>query len=397
MKTSIHIRKMPRVALLVETSLGSGRDILKGIAQYISERGPWSIFHEPHELQDGVPRWLRTWEGDGIIARLQSRNMARAVKRAGLPVVDVLGVADESGIPRVHVDDSAIAEIAARHLLSLGLQHFAYCGMAKTNWSEQRRITFQAAVCREGFACASFEWPSTRHEALSWEDSQARLSAWLRGLTKPVGIMVCSDQRGVAVLDACRRAGIAVPEQAAVISVDNDDALCSVCDPPLSSVMPNHHELGYRAAMLMDRLMRGGAWDGKVDLVQPAGIATRRSTDTLAVNDVALLKALHFIRNHACDGGSVDEAARAAGLSRSVLQRRFRKLLGHTVHDEFVTCRVQRAMKVLADSDIPISEVAEVAGFRHQEYLGVVFKARVGRTPAAYRREARRAKEAGRS
>lgn len=173
-------------------------------------------------------------------------------------------------MPLVHVDDAAIAELAARHLLSLGLRHFAYCGIAGTAWSVRRR---------EGFSSAIFERSSaTGHE--SREDAQGRFSVWLQGLPKPVGIMVCSDMRGVALLDACRRVGIAVPEQAAVIGVDNDDALCSVCDPPLTSVIPNH----------------------------------------------------------ACDGCWVDE----------------------------------------------------VAGFNHQEYLGVVFKARTGRTTAVFRREARR-------
>ncbi len=383
------VRALPRVALLVETSLGSGRDILGGIARYISERGPWSIYHEPGSLGEGMPAWLMRWQGDGIIARLEGRSMVRALKKTGLPVVDVLGVAGDPCVPLVHVDDKAIAELAGRHLLSLGLRHFAYCGNARTNWSACRRDVFVATVQREGSACAVFEWPVDGHGRRSWEESQARLSTWLQSLPKPVGIMVCSDQRGVAVLDACRRVGIAVPEQAAVIGVDNDDALCNVCDPPLSSVIPNHRDVGYRAAALLDRLMRGEAWGGKMDLVQPVGMATRRSTDTLAVEDVAILKALHFVRNHACDGVSVDEIARAAGLSRSVLQRRFRRALGHTVHEELVTCRVQRAMKLLVESDLPLSEVAEVAGFNHQEYLGVVFKSRLGRSPAVIRREAR--------
>lgn len=388
--TRATVRTLPRVALLVETSLGSGRDILKGIAQYMGERGPWSIYHEPGSLADEVPGWVRKWDGDGIIARLGGHRAARAVKKSGLPVVDVLGVAGDPSVPLVHVDDEAVADTAAAHLLSLGLRHFAYCGMAGTNWSLRRGRRFAAVVRQAGHDCAHYAWTEARDGEAGWEQAQEHLVDWLCRLPKPVGIMVCSDQRGVAVLDACRRGGIAVPEQAAVVGVDDDDALCSVCDPPLTSVIPNHQELGYRAAQLLDRMMRGHAWDGRPCLVQPVGVATRRSTDTLAVDDMAVLKALHFVRNHAFEGVSVDEVAKAAGLSRSVLQRRFRRALGRTVHDELIACRVQRAMKLLAESDIPISEVAEISGFKHQEYLGVVFKSRTGRTPAMYRRESSR-------
>lgn len=376
----------PQVALLVETSLGSGRDILRGIGRYIGERGPWSIYHEPGGLEAAVPDWVRRWDGDGIIARLNDRRAVRMVKQSGRPVVDVLGVTGDPSVPLVHVDDRAVAEVAAGHLLGLGLQHFAYCGMAGINWSERRAVRFAEVIGEAGHGCAMFIWPAGKTAGPAWKRSQRSLADWLRGLPKPVGIMVCSDLRGVAVLDACRREGIAVPEQAAVIGVDDDDALCAVCDPPLTSVKPNHGELGYRAARLLDRLMRGQGWDGQPDLVQPAGVTARRSTETLAVDDQAVLKALNAIRNHACEGISVDEVARIAGVSRSVLQRRFRRVLGRSVHEELVSCRLRRAMKLLAETTLPVAEIAEVAGFNHAEYLGVVFKERTGRTPAAYRR-----------
>lgn len=308
------------------------------------------------------------------------------VKQSGRPVVDVLGVADDPSVPLVHVDDRSVAEMAAGHLLGLGLRYFAYCGIAGINWSVRRGERFTRVVGDAGHRCASFCWPAGKMAGAVWQRSQRALGVWLRGLPKPVGIMVCSDLRGVAVLDACRREGIAVPEQAAVIGVDDDDALCAVCDPPLTSVRPNHGELGYRAAMLLDRLMRGQVWSGQPDLVQPSGVTARRSTETLAVDDQAVLKAMNAIRNHACDGILVDEVARIAGVSRSVLQRRFRRELGRSVHEELVSCRLQRAMKLLAETTLPVAEIAEVSGFNHAEYLGVVFKARTGRTPAAYRR-----------
>ena len=205
---------------------------MKGIARYLGERGPWSIYHEPCGLGGAIPDWLRRWRGDGVIARVEGDRTLREVKKPGRPVVGVLGEAAAARIPLVHVDDVAIAELAAEHLLSLGLRQFAYCGIAHSTWSARRRSGYEAYIRARGYSCATFEWPAAPREAEGWELAQNRLSAWLETLPMPVGIMVCSDQRGVAVLDACRRVGIAVPEQTAVIGFDNDDALCSVCDPP---------------------------------------------------------------------------------------------------------------------------------------------------------------------
>jgi Transcriptional regulators len=233
------------VALIVETSLASGRDILRGIAQYIREHGPWSVYHEPRGLEEDVPRWLARWRGDGIIARVQTRQIAEAVLATGLPVVDVLGLVPEAGLPLVHVDDRAIAELAAEHLLERGFQEFGFVGITGAPWAEGRRQAFEAAVQRAGFRCHSCILPPDARRYESWEKQIERLIQWLQELPRPIGIMVCNDPRGELVMEACRRVDVAVPEQAAIIGVDNDEPLCEVCNPSLSSVMPDHRRVGY--------------------------------------------------------------------------------------------------------------------------------------------------------
>ncbi|NGO38242.1 DNA-binding transcriptional regulator [Limisphaera ngatamarikiensis] len=377
-----------RVLLLVETSLASGRDILRGIARYVRERGQWVLFHEPRGLEVRPPHWLSEWRGDGVIARIQSPALAEAVRAMGVPAVDVLGLVPEAGIPLVHVDDRAIARMAADHLRQRGFQHFGFYGLNSENWSLRRRDAFCQYVAEWGGTVSVYERPRLEGNGARWAELEQELLQWLRNLPKPAGVMVSSDQLGLGFLEACRQAGVAVPEEIAVVGVDNDDALCEIAHPPLSSIWPAHQRVGYEAAALLDRLMRGEPPPRQPVLIPPLTVVTRRSTDVLAVADRQLARALQIIREQACRGLGVADVARAAGLSRSVLQRRFRALLGRTVHQTILEVRIQRACQLLRETDMPIAQVAEEAGFRHQEYLGAVLKRRLGKTPAQIRREA---------
>ena len=382
-------RARPKVALIVETSLASGRDILRGIAQYIREHGPWSVYHEPRGLEEDVPRWLARWRGDGIIARVQTRQIADAVLATGLPVVDVLGLVPEAGLPLVHVDDRAIAELAAEHLLERGFQEFGFVGITGAPWAEGRRRAFQEAIQRAGFRCHNCSLPPDTRRYESWEKQIERLIQWLQELPRPIGIMVCNDPRGELVMEACRRVDVAVPEQAAIIGVDNDEPLCEVCNPPLSSVMPDHRRVGYEGAALLDRLMAGQPPPKEPIYIPPVGIVARQSTDVLAVADPVVAQALRFIREYACDGISTEDILPHVPVSRSTLQRRFRAILGRTVHDEILRIRLRRVCELLARSDLPIDVVSDKAGFTHRQYLGAVFKEKMGMTLAEYRRQMR--------
>lgn len=336
-----------------------------------------------------MPSWLARWRGDGIIARIQNRRIADAVTRTGLPVVDVLGLVPEAGVPLVHVDDRAIAEMAAEHLLERGFREFAFCSISGAPWSESRRQAFAEAVSRAGFGCRQCVLPPDARGQATWEKQQSQLVNWIRSLPRPVGIMVCNDPRGELVLEACRRVGLAVPEEAAVIGVDNDEPLCEICDPPLSSVMPDHRRVGYEGAALLDRLMAGQRPPAGATFVPPLGIVTRLSTDVLAVDDPLVVQALRFIRQHACDGIDVGDVLDEVPLSRSTLQRRFRRLLGRSVHDEILRVRLRRVCELLARTELPIEIVSDKAGFAHRQYLGEVFKAKIGLTLAEYRRRSR--------
>ncbi len=387
-KTQKGDRKRPNITVIIEASFASGRNTVRGIAQYARQHGPWLFHHEWRNTDLFFPAWLDQWQGDGFIARVENRKIARALARLDVPVVDVLGTLPKPLFPIVRVDDGAIARLAAQHLLHRGFEHFAYCGLKGLSWSDQRGRVFREAVAEEGCDCAFHEWEALHRHSWSWDQEVESMIPWLKALPKPAGILLSNDLHAHVVLEACHRGGIAVPDQVALVGVDNDEAFCEICEPPLSSIDTNDLHVGYEAAALLDAWMRGKAAPepGVVRLVEPKRVVPRLSSDVLAVHDPPVAAAVRYIRENAVRGISVDDVVRHVPLSRSLLQRRYRKTLGRTIHDDILHTRLSHAKMLLADSSMPLVLVAERSGFNHQAYMGAVFKREVGITPLEYRR-----------
>jgi LacI family transcriptional regulator len=379
-----HLRRR-KVALLIETSNAYARGLVQGVVHYVREHGAWSFQMMEQGRGDDPPAWLQHWDGDGIIARIETPRIARAVVKTGLPTVDLSAARLVTSLPWVETDDAEIARLAAEHLLERGFKHFGYCGDARFNWSVWRGDFFADRLRRAGHDFHSYRSDPAETDL---EMENRRLTEWLRGLPKPVGIMACYDRRGQQVLDACRNAGLAVPDEVAVVGVDNDELLCELAAPPLSSVIPNTHRTGYEAAALLDRMMTGKKVAAKPHLISPLGVAARQSTDVLAIDDREIVRAVRYIREHACEGINVSDLLRAVALSRRVLEQRFQRLLGRTPHEEIMHVRLSRVQRLLAETDLPLYLIAERAGFEHVEYLSVAFKRELGKTPRQFRLEA---------
>jgi LacI family transcriptional regulator len=332
-----------------------------------------------------VPQWLQTWKGHGIIARIENASISKAILATKLPAVDVSFALEHSPFPRVVTDSLETTRLAAEHLLERGLRHFGYCGDNRYHWSRIRSGLFESHICRAGHRCAIFQGVPDSGAGHRWELEMEAIADWLRRLPKPVGIMACYDIRGQQVIEACRILGLEVPDQVAVIGVHNDDLLCELCDPPLSSVIPNARRAGYEAAAMLERMMAGEPIPPQRLLIAPVGIAARQSTDVVAVHDPHLSKAVRFIREHACEGITVEDVLRAVPMSRSVLERRFKQVLARTPLDQILRVKIERAKSMLATTDLSVALVAERAGFEHVEYFSVAFKRVVGETPGSYR------------
>lgn len=378
----------PKVALLVETSNAYARELLHGVRAWLREHGPWTLWLAEAGRGADPPPWVRDWRGDGIIARIETPAVARAVAATGLPAVDVSAARLLPDVPWLETDDRAIAQMAAEHLRERGFRNFGYCGDSRFNWSRWRGDAFALHLARHGLGCAVFREPgpaSGGGSRADWETELTALGRWIRALPKPVGIFAGYDIRGLQVLEASRRAGLAVPDTVAVLGVDNDELLCDLADPPLSSVIPDVRRTGYEAAALLDRLMRGGERSGDGRLFAPLGVATRQSTDVVAVADRHLSTAVRFIREHACDGISVGDVLKQVPVSRRVLEARFQKLLGRSPHAQILSVRLERVKRLLSETDLPLAAIADRTGFRHVEYLSVAFKRQTGMTASDYR------------
>lgn len=377
------------VALLIETSNSYARGLLDGIIAWQREHELWSIFLPEQERGAAPPAWLKSWKGDGIIARIETEEIAKAVRRTSLPVVDVSAARRVDNIPWVETDDRVIVQLATRHLLERGFRDLAFCGEPRFNWSCWREQHFIEAVRNAGASCHVFQSKTDRKRAYSWNRERALLKNWLERLPKPVGIMACYDIKGQQVLDVCRELDIAVPEQLAVIGVDDDQQLCNLCTPPMSSVVPNKRLTGYEAARLLDQMMAGVSVGAEGLLIEPLGIAERRSTDILAIADDDIVKALRFIRQHAYEGINVADILKLVPLSRRALEARFQKHIGRTPHQEIERIRMERVKQLLVETELPLHQIADRTGFRHPDYLAVAFKRYAGLQPGAYRRKFR--------
>lgn len=381
-----------RVAIVPDFSERHDRSVVEGVSRFVHETSRWSLYVPP----DPVHRvaMLQQWRGDGIIANFDDPGVVEIVRRKRLPAV---GFGGGSGYTakRIHylaTDDAGIGQMGARHLLERGFRHFAYCAMPMTQrnqpWSELRGRAFKAEVERHGFKCHLLR-PSVGISG-NWSRLLATLCGWLRELPLPVGILAAYDVRALNLLEACREVGLEVPGNVAVLGVDNDELVCELGIPPLSSIIQGGARLGYEAAMLLDRLMNGKpATPGEVRKIPPLGVKIRHSTDTLAIDDVDVVAALRYIRDHACDGIQVGDVVRQASVSRVTLENRFKRLVGRTMHGEIKRIQLDRVKHLLATSDLPIHQIAQRTGFEYAEYLSNLFHRTEGQTLGQYRKETR--------
>jgi len=389
---STPLRRPPRVAVLIEASNAYGRGLLEGIHRHVREHDPWTILLPEHGR--GLPplAMFSRWQGDGMIARIETPAIAAAVatlrRRLGIPVIDVSAARLLPGVPYVETDDTAIARLAADHFVERDFRHFAFLGDDRFRWSDNRGAALTAALGARGRTVAMFD-RRTRHGTRGG-DEDAAIELWLVRLPKPLALFACYDVRGRQALDACRRAGIAVPDEVAVLGVDDDEVLCSLSSPPLSSVIPDSRGAGRLAAGLLERLMQGEILEAEEWLLPPLGIAARQSSDALAIDDQLVVAAVRLIRERACAGIKVQDVVREIGTSRRILDDRFAARIGHTPHEEIARQRFRRVEQLLAETDLPLTKIAERCGFRHAEYMTVAFGRRHGMPPSRWRAVHRR-------
>lgn len=371
-----------RVALLIETSNRYARDLLHGIHDWVGRYGHWSLRLAAPARHAGALDWLKSWRGDGIIARVDAEPIARVLRQTRLPVVDVSAARRKSDFPRISIDNRAVAEMAAQHLSTKRFPNYAFCGDARFFWSRERGNAFRRALAHRGAPCVEFPERGPGGGA----QGMRRLARWLKALPKPVAVFACYDTRAHEVIEACRQSGLDVPGEVAVLGVDDDELICEFSDPPLSSVLPDARRTGFEAAALLSRLMAGDEHAQAVSPdVPPVRVVERRSTEADAVADPHVVTALRYIRTHACDGIDVSDVLRAVPVSRTLLERKFVKTVGVTPHRMIKRRQLERVCQLLAESDLPIALIADATGFESASYLSAVFRRELKQSPREYR------------
>jgi len=378
----------PQVLLVFLTRFEESMAMLKGVMHYERTHQIWTAFHDDQARAELDPRWLDGKQWDGVISRHTTPGLVATCRKLDLPLVDLNDTPPFRGVPKIRPDNTAIGHLAAEHFLERGFQHFGFTGFSNEGWSCERRDGFLEALRLAGRDCHLHDVNYPGDVTPAWDlDQISGLSAWLRRLPKPVGVMACFDLRAHQILTAAHANGILVPEEIAVVGANNDPIRCELASPPLSSVAPNAFQSGYRAAEVLAGILAGGKFADCDERVEPIGMVTRLSSDVLAIDDRAVASALSVIREHACHGLTVDEIVKRAHASRSQLEKKFRRHLGRSPQAEIRRVQVEKIRRLLIETDFPLKKIAELAGFEHVEYMCVVFKRLAGDSPGEFRRK----------
>jgi len=373
-----------RVILLIESSRAFGQLLVKGIVQYSRFHAQWSFYREAAGLNERGADVK--WHADGIIAHVLNTKIAERIIPKGTPAV-VKGINEL--IPRVCNivgDTEAIASMAAEHLMNLGFKNFAYCGFKEVLWSREFGKFFCQRLEKAGFSVNLYSQAKAKVKR-SWQKELERLVKWLHPIPKPVAIMACNDDRGQHISEACKIAEYRIPYDVAIIGVDNDEWICNLTSPPMTSIALNIERAGYEVAELLDRLMSGEPMKDQKVIIVPTHVVTRQSTDLLAVDDPEVFKALEFINKNFKKPIQIDDIVNATTASRRALYYRFKRIIGKSINNELRRVRVEHIARILVETSLPISRIA--ADYKYTSFRNIAryFKLEKGMSLLQYRQK----------
>jgi len=381
--------KIPKVILLIESSRLSGRDMLAGIGKYTQLYGPWQFYRRPpvyikshHKLDI---KKLKNWKPDGII----TRNTEDIDMLLSLGIPTVISKVLNKDLPSCYaleVDSASAGKLQVEHLLDRGFSNFAFCGFDNMPWSQANCETVQRILTKAGFDLKLYHQPGNKSQR-SWENEQLFIAEWLKTLPKPIGLIACNDIRAQQVIEAARIAQLRIPEQIAVIGADNDETICNLTDPPLSSVSLDYAKAGFQMAEVLDKLMKGHDVAQKDIVVKATSVTARQSTNTIAIEDAVIAHAVHFIKKFSKKYMKVSDVCDAVSTSRRSLERKFRKVLGRSVTDEIKRSHCQSIAQMLLETDLPIAKIAIELGHPDARHIARYFKSQKGTTPGKYRQQ----------
>lgn len=394
------IKSIPKVILLVDTSRESGRKLIRGIAMYAHLHGPWLFNRQPmfNQYQENAKisqsetkllSHLKKWGADGIIANyINHKEQFDKLLGMGLPMAIVgsyLPKGTCSRYLRIRSDSDAIGKLAAEHLLDRGYKNYAFCGYDFLNWSTGRGKSFAKRLAQNGIETYFYKQPKTLNKR-RWVNEQFILANWLNSLPMPVGLMACNDDRAQQVIGACKIANLHVPEQVAIIGVDDDEFVCDLAEPPISSIPLDNKKSGFETARLLHKMMIGEKVQKKEIIVKPTLVVARQSTDILAIEDCDVAMALRYIRQDSKQIIQVDDVLKIVSVGRRNLEEKLKKTIGRSIYSEISRCRVNQICQAIIETNQPISQIAYDFGYSSAAHIARYFQRVKGMTPLEYRK-----------
>ena len=382
---------MYKIILLIDISEEYGKNLLTGITKYSKEFGPWVFCKMPLHYRedtsmDKLIKFAQEWGADGIIAHIYNNSEIGKLKKLNIPVIAEDFKERFAEIPNITGGYFETGHLGAKYFINKGYKNFAFYGFKDIVWSCERAEGFENCIKKHGGNVHFFETNKIESQEL-WYYKPSALSKWLTSLPKPIAIMACDDERGRYVAEACKHSNIKIPEEVAVLGVDNDILTCNLSDPPLSSISLDTEQGGYEAAYLMHLLISNPTQKPYDIIVKPITVHTRHSTDICATTDEQIAKALLFIHQNIENNINVTDVLKKVSISRRALEKRFMDVTGSAVYKYICSLRIQKFTDKLLASKKPINEVAFESGFNDNKNLSRLFKQIYGCTPLQYRKE----------
>ena len=375
---------MPHVVILLESTYPTHTQILRGILRFTQLHAPWTLDVRTGRAGEPTSFGAGKWKVDGIIANRLPPELSALIRRHRTPTIVMNDIGREvRPIARILCDNAAIARLAAETLAGKGFENFAFVGeRSGIHWSVARERVFADEIARRGFPCRVYP----TDEGGGAEDGR-RLQDWLRALPRPTALFAAYDIRARQVLDACHAAGLSVPDDIAILGVDDDEVICETATPALSSIPLSMADAGFRAAELLDRVMSTGRRPrGAADIIfTGTHVVARRSTARDAVADALVRRCRALMEANVGRPFNVADLVASLGVSRRTLETRFRAATGRSLNDEITELRIRRAKTMLAKSALPQSAIAAACGFCDASHLNVIFRRHCGAPPSAFR------------
>lgn len=380
-----------KIILLLDFTEEYHKNLLRGIIRYSREFGPWVFSRMPIYYRetigvDGMLKWAKDWGAKGLIGQLYNKSKIWKLTNAGISVIAQDFEDKFKDVPIITGAYHETGRLGAEYFLKKGFKNFAFYGFRNVVWSRERAEGFEEKIKEAGYAVHYFEHPKSRSMDL-WYYKPSILSRWLRSLPKPIALMACDDNQGLHITEASRLAGIRIPEEVAVLGVDNDENICYLSDPPLSSINMDVEKGGYEAARLMEQMIRYGVRSKDRIIIRPTHIVTRSSTDIYAADDEHIVSALKYIHLHIDKNLKVSEVLKEVPLSRRALEKRFVQITGYPVYKYIYNLRIEKFIQKLIETNMTITEIAYELGLDDTKNISRLFKQMKGMTPLEYRKK----------